>query len=87
MKINLRKSGIIGAVTGLSIYLVFILIVKLRPSMILNLLSATNQVKVSNFFMTLTPGALVVGCLTHAIVGFFVFWLIAKIYNSQQKNT
>lgn len=88
MKINARYFGISAAIVLCSIYSIFSLILKFFPHYTLKFIGMIHMMPKLEYikpFITVTPQAIIIGMVSHAILVFVLFWLIAKIYNVLQR--
>lgn len=88
MKINARHFGIAGAITFCSVYTAFALALRFFPNQTLKFIGMVHMMPKLEYikpFIQVTPQSIAIGMITHTVFVFFLFWLIAKIYNLFQK--
>ena len=88
MKINARNFGIAGTVTFCLGYAIFSLLLRYFPNQILKFIGMIHMMPKLEYikpFITVTPKAIVMGLVTHTILVFLIFWIIASIYNLLQR--
>lgn len=88
MKIYACIFGIAGAATVSILYTSLGLLLKYLPGQSLKLIGTIHMMPKLDYirpFIKVTPEAIATGLLTHAILSFIFFWIIATIYNLLQK--
>jgi hypothetical protein len=89
MKIHACSLGIAGAITVCTIYTFLALALKYLPGQTLKLIGTIHMMPKLDYikpFIKVTPQAIATGIISHVIATFFIFWLIAKIYNLFQRS-
>ena len=88
MKINALGLGAAAATTFCAAYTVIALALKFFPVATLKLIGTIHMMPKLDYiksFITVTPQAIVIGMISHIIIAFLLFWLLATIYNLFQK--
>lgn len=88
MKIKSYKLGIAGAATIGFIYTVFALFLKMWPTQTLKFVGMVHMMPKLDYisaFIKVTPGAILLGIMTHIVLGFLFFFLISTVYNLLEK--
>lgn len=88
MKIKAAHLGIAGAITFCVIYAMFGLMLKFYPGNTLKFVGMIHMMPKLDYiksFIQVTPQAIALGMLTHAIVVFLFFSVTGTIYNLFQK--
>ena len=89
MKINAWKFGVAGSMTVTIIYTIFAIALKLWTAQTLKFVGTVHMMPRLDYissFIRVTPGAIFMGLITHVVIGFLIFWLIASIYNALQNK-
>jgi hypothetical protein len=89
MKINARNLGIAGAAAFCTMYTALALALKFFPYHTLRLISTIHMMPKLEYirhFLKVTPQSILIGIISHAVVTFTFFWIIAKVYNLFQKQ-
>jgi hypothetical protein len=90
MKIYPCSFAFAGATTICAVYTSLAAALKFFPTQTLKLIGTIHMMPKLDYiqsFIKVTPQAVIIGIVSHAIVVFIVFWLIANIYNLSQKLT
>lgn len=90
MKIHACSFAIAGAATIGAIYAAFAVALKYFPNQMLNFIGTTHMLPKLEYikpFIKVTPQSIAIGIISHTVIAFIVFWLIATIYNISQKIT
>lgn len=88
MKINAHCFGIAAAITLCSIYTTLSLALKFFPHHTLKFIGMIHMMPKLEYikhFIAVTPQAIIIGMISHTLLVFVMFWLIAKIYNILQR--
>lgn len=84
MKISAWRFGFAGAVTVFTIYGILACLLKYWPTESLKFIGTIHmlpKLSLIKSFIKVTPQAIVMGIITHTLIGFFIFWLLATLYN------
>ena len=84
MKINALRLGCAAAITTFIAYSLLGTILKYWPTKALKFIGLIHmlpKLELIKSFIKVTPQAMVMGLICYTMLGFFIFWLIATIYN------
>lgn len=88
MQIKARSLGIAAATTFISGYTIFAFMLKFFPNQTLKFIGLVHMMPKLEYikpFIDVTLKSIILGIVTHTLIVFFFFWLIATIYNALQK--
>lgn len=88
MHIKARSLGIAAATTFISAYTAFALVLKFFPNQTLKFIGLVHMMPKLEYikpFIDVTFKSIILGIITHTLIVFIFFWLIATIYNALQK--
>jgi hypothetical protein len=88
MKINALSLGAAAATTVCAMYVGFALVLNYWPSQTLKFIGTIHMLPKLDYiksFIKVTPQAVMMGIVTHTILAFVIFFLIALVYNLIQR--
>ena len=88
MKINAPIFGLAGSIAiGIS-YSTLAILLKFWPAKVMKFIGTAHMLPKLDYispYIKVTPQAIIMGITSHMAAGFFIFWLIATLYNKLQK--